>query len=487
MKLPFDFSVGEEKLDIYPDSTQTFGDDWVFLAAHDGQDWLYASGETGSHFEGHSFFQNSGYNWTKIPLTSTNVAVLRRLFPFTAPVRVLGNDRSIGCGDRLGNATPGHVMAVLPYDVYPILAQQSIRELNLTGRTYADVLDDVSIAVFKTGFTRGFGADGDHLKNAEDIKLVIDLGYSMVTLDCSDHINEDAEDAICACNLPSDIESYYLGKSFSLEGLDDIVFSKEQLHRTFIKYGGAINFACNIYETLIAPVKYRVDFEISLDETATATLPSEHFFVASELIRRGVKFETLAPRFCGEFQKGIDYIGDIVQFESELTIHAAIAKHYGYKLSIHSGSDKFSVFGIIGRGTSGKYHIKTAGTSWLEAMRLIAEKAPKLYREIHRHALKSYAEALKLYTVKTDLSKTPNIDSLADDKLATLFEIDEIRQLIHITYGQILTDKNEDGSYTFNDELRRLWRQYANDYVDMIKKHIGKHLETLECTYANYR
>ena len=117
MKFPLDFSGCENNIKLYPDSMEPIGDDWVFMACCDGQDFLYASGELGKEFEGHFCCHLSGYSWTEIPLTNANAKVLRRLFPFTAPVRVLGKDRSIGCGDRLGNATPGHISAVLPYDV----------------------------------------------------------------------------------------------------------------------------------------------------------------------------------------------------------------------------------------------------------------------------------------------------------------------------------------------------------------------------------
>ena len=486
MKLPFDFSLCEKNLKLYPDSVQSINDDWVFMATRDGTDFLYASGETGKQFNGSVCFENSDLSWMEIPLTNINATVLRRLFPFTAPVRVLGKERSIGCGDRLGNATPGHIMATLPYDVYPVLAQQSKRELILTGRTYADVLDDVSFSVFKTGYTRGFGADGDHLKDPDDIKNVIELGFTMVTLDCSDHINKDADsmsepEITAKCDLPGDIGSMYINKTFSLEGIEDISFAKAQLEKIYLKYGKAIDFACEVYNTLIKPVKDKVDFEISLDEIIDPTLPAEHFFVASELKRRGVEFETLAPRFCGEFQKGIDYIGDIKQFEIELYMHAAIAKHFGYKLSIHSGSDKFSVFGIIGRGTDGRYHVKTAGTSWLEAVRLIAIKDPGFYRKLHHHALKSFPEALKLYAVTTDLTKIPDVDSLTDDELRCLFDQNDSRQLIHITYGQLLTDKDDNGMFLFNDKLRWLWHEYSDALADLLKNHIGRHLETLEC------
>ena len=97
----------------------------------------------------------------KAPLSSENAKVFRKLFPFTAPVRVLAKPRSFGLGDRLGIATPGHIRLFEKLDVFPIFAQQSIRELNLTNRTYEDVLDAATFAVYREGFRKGFGADGD--------------------------------------------------------------------------------------------------------------------------------------------------------------------------------------------------------------------------------------------------------------------------------------------------------------------------------------
>src|SRR5699024_11471236 len=119
--------------------------------------------------------------------------------------------------------------------------------------------------------------------------------------------------------------------------------------------------------------KQEIDFEISIDETETITSPVAHFFVANELIQRGVKVVSLAPRFCGEFQKGIDYIGDVDQFEQELSEHALIAEHFGYKLSIHSGSDKFAVFPIMATDTKGVLHVKRAATTCLAAVRVTPE------------------------------------------------------------------------------------------------------------------
>ena len=197
------------------------------------------------------------------------------------------------------------------------------------------------------------------------------------------------------------------------------------------------------------------------------------------MIDAGVSFATLAPRFCGEFQKGIDYIGDLAQFEKEIKVHAAIARHFKYKLSVHSGSDKFSVFPAVGRESRGIFHIKTAGTNWLEAVRVIAQADPALYREVHGYALCAFDEARKYYHVSADLAKIPGLASLSDAELPGLFENNDCRQLIHITYGLILNKKNGDGSFAFRDRLYHIWRREEDAYARALERHIGKHLDLL--------
>lgn len=396
-------------------------------------------------------------------------ALLRRRFPFTAPVPVLKRPRTMGVGDRLGIACPGHIRVFEKYDATPVLAQQSIRELTLTNRTYADVLDRVTFAVFRENYTGGFGADGDHLKRPEDVAYALSLGYTMITLDCSDHIKGDGGSAA----LGEELRERYLSGAFDVgEGIT-LAFTEEELSRIVYIYGAAVDFAVSIWNRFFADGKANADFEISIDETATPTTPLQHFFVASELRRRGVRCQTIAPRFLGEFQKGIDYIGDLKRFDEEMAVHAALARFFGYKLSIHSGSDKFSAFPSIGKHTGGVFHVKTAGTNWLEAMRVVAGKAPALYREVHAYALEAFAEATAYYHVTTDLSKIPALDTLRDEELPLLFENNDARQLIHITYGLILNHGD------FGERLYGLWKREAEAYAEALERHIGRHLKAL--------
>ncbi|MCI6907956.1 MAG: tagaturonate epimerase family protein [Eubacteriales bacterium] len=453
--------VDFDKYRVYPKSVRTLDGATFFMADAGDADVLVCVGK--SEMPG-----KTRCGVTVSPCDHAAAEFLRRTFPFTAPVPVLSSPRTVGVGDRLGIAGPGHIRVFEKYDALPVLCQQSIRELNLTHRTYEDVLDASTFAVYREGFERGFGADGDHLKKPEDVAYALSLGFTMITLDCSEHIRGDGGSTVCP-----ECEARYLGKTFDVGEGQSVTFTADELAKIVYIYGEAIDFAVSIWDQFFASGENRADFEISIDETATPTTPLQHFFVANELTRRGVKIATMAPRFCGEFQKGVDYMGDLAQFEREMHIHAQIARHFGYKISVHSGSDKFSVFPCVGRETRGVFHVKTAGTNWLEAMRVVAEHDPALYREIHRFALASFDEARAYYHVTTDLTKIPDVDTLSDAELPALFTQNDARQLIHITYGLILSDER------FHDRLYAFWRAHAEEYAAAVASHIGRHLALL--------
>ena len=459
---------------VYPRSVNQIGEVYVFMArAAEGDTLVCTSCDL--DFEGECLTAH-GAKCLIAPLTHANACVLRRLFPFTAPVPVLGRPRTIGVGDRLGIATPGHIRVFERYDATPVLAQQSMRELDLTGRTYEEVLDCVTFSVFSLGYKGGFGADGDHLKTPEDIQMALETGYSMITLDCSEHIRAGKTRRKSAGKT---LEALYLGKEFRLGNGGCIAFDAQTLAQLSYTYEKAIRFAVEIYREFFQDGKSQADFELSIDETETPTTPQAHFFVANELIRQGVRPATIAPRFCGEFQKGIDYIGNLEQFERELAAHVAIARHFDYKLSIHSGSDKFSIFPAIGKETGGVFHLKTAGTSWLEAMRVAAIAAPGLSRSIYRYAYSVFDQATRYYHVTTDLNRIPDFNDVSDAQLPQLFEQPDFRQMIHITYGLILNHKDDNGEYVFKNKLYRLWRTHAEEYAQALEAHIGKHLQLL--------
>jgi hypothetical protein len=418
------------------------------------------------------------------PLIHENALRLRSELPFTAPSPLASQRATIGLGDRLGVASPGHIRTVRERGAAPVLAQQSVRELDLTARSYADVLDAASWAVFQEGYERPWGADGDHLKTEEWVRTAIEVGYTMITADVSDYIRGEymtrsreevlAAYAELAPALRRALEAEYLNRPSALDTGEEIGFNEEELARVALVYGEAVNHAERLYRAGVeAAAAGGFDFELSVDETETPTTPRAHLFVAGECRRRRLGVTSLAPRFVGEFQKGIDYIGDPGEFEKSFAIHAAIARSFGYRISVHSGSDKFRVFPAVGRLTEGSFHIKTAGTSWLEAVRVIARLEPALYRRLHAAALDSFGRATGYYHVTTDLSRVPALDSLADSELPGLFDNPDARQLIHITYGELLRDP------AMKHDFFSALEQHIEAYWQALQVHIGRHLDRL--------
>ncbi len=155
----------------------------------------------------------------------------------------------------------------------------------------------------------------------------------------------------------------------------------------------------------------------------------------------------LAPRFVGEFQKGIDYIGDIKLFEEQLQAHQAIADLFGYKISFHSGSDKFSIFPSAARITNQRYHLKTAGTSWLEFVHLISIMDAPLFKDLYHFSLENLDRAKKSYHVNVTPESCPRIDQYEPENFRALLLDDNARQLLHINYGNILQHEAAGGPY----------------------------------------
>ncbi|WP_117161498.1 tagaturonate epimerase family protein [Paraliobacillus sp. X-1268] len=479
-------AISNEQVKVYRDSFTEYKKDKLIMVKDLEAKWILAVGD-GVLYESLTGETLKGYG-KRCALSHENRLVLNQYFPYTVPQAFGTEIATMGLGDRLGLASPGHIETIKPYRVKPILAQQSIRELTLTNRSMIDILDAAAFAVFQEGYKDGYGADGDHIKLEKDIEYALSLGISFLTLDCSDQIRNDLETISVSDiegeyeKLPAATRDYYyetyFNKQFDVNGLE-IDYDKVDVIKNALLYGEALDYTEHVYKTYIQNAEKQIDFEISIDETETITSPAAHFFVANELIRRGVNVTSLAPRFCGEFQKGIDYIGDITQFEKELKAHAIISQYFGYKLSIHSGSDKFSVFPSIGEHTNGLLHIKTAGTNWLEAVRVIAAINPELYRRMHVHALEHFEETLQYYHITPNLDTIAPLEEQTDELLPAYMNHDAARQLFHVTYGILLTAKNDQGKFLFKDAFFQTLNENEDAYRQALVKHIGKHLELL--------
>ncbi len=437
-------------------------------------DVLVVAGEEGvlSQFEG-----NVRGDVKVCPLDHENRLALNRFLSYTKPRAAGRAGISIGFGDRLGCTSCAHLSAIEGRNVFPILAQQSKRELTLTNRTYEDVLDAAAWSVFKAGWKTGYGADGDHLKTVEDIKYALDCGYSMITLDCSDVLREvkGQEAAAAYLELPDErrkeLEKTYLENSFSELGL---IFTEEALQEIAVCFLPAVDLVVNVYQTQIETRPRNIDLEISLDETSFTTSPEAHFFVANEVRKAGVFVNSMAPRFVGEFQKAVDYIGDLDAFREDFARHVKIANFFGYKISVHSGSDKFSVFSAVGELSEGRFHLKTSGTSWLEALRVIVQEDPDFFRMMYRNALAHFEEASSYYVVHCNPGRIRPLDSLTDAQLPEYLEENDARQLLHITYGYQLTDLEINPRF-FSD-----MKKFEREYEEVIGKHFTKHIDLLK-------
>lgn len=440
------------------------------------------------------------FRYQVCPCTHQNASLLRELFPFTRP-RVMGLTPAIGMGDRIGLATPGHIRAAKKFGVFPVLAQQSIREMTRTSRCPEEVIDDVSWAVFQEGYRGGFAADADHLKNERDVHETFEAGFTMYTIDPSDYVDDEADEYDLGVlrdkfkklpwqDLECREEDYlreYSNKKFRVLTQEkdralELMFSEEELLRAAVKYSAAIVHAAKLKRRLDEVFRgRRFDLEISVDETDTPTSPLEHFFIASELRRLNVQVQGLAPRFVGRFEKAVDHIGNLKEFEKAFRDHVLIASSCGpYKLSIHSGSDKFSVYPIMGKLAGDLIHLKTAGTSYLEALRIVARHDPSLFREIIIYSFSCFEEDRKTYHISTELSIIPNPEEVADEDLEEIF-LDENsgRQLLHVTFGSILTAKTENGDWLFRDRIKKVLIDNEEEHYQTVAAHFERHIRAL--------
>lgn len=485
-------------LPVHPNSVTPIDGAILFMAHTQGgpRIGILAARESRLHscFDGETR-ESDGQLLTLCRLTHANALALREALPWLQP-RPLGLRTSAGCGDRLGLATPGHVRAARQVQEHfdepalgMIFAQQSIREMTRTMRTPEQVLDDATWGTFQEGWRAGVGADADHLKTLPDLERCAAAGYCFFTIDPGEFVDSAADkaggQALMATfealpwpeleTTPSDLWARYANLRFDLDDRT-LALDQQTLARAAVKYGRAVVHTARMYRRLAEVMGARpFELETSVDETATPTSPAEHAFIASELKRLGVRWVSLAPRFVGRFEKGVDYIGDLHAFEQDLAAHAAVARALGpYKLSLHSGSDKFSIYPIAARRAQGLLHLKTAGTSYLEALRALADFDPALFREILAFAIERYETDRASYHVSASLQKVPAPDALSDAELRHLLEQFDARQVLHVTFGSVLTSERG-----FKARLLAALAAHEEAHYAALQQHFVRHLQPL--------
>jgi hypothetical protein len=201
-----------------------------------------------------------------------------------------------------------------------------------------------------------------------------------------------------------------------------------------------------------------------------------------------MKLVSLAPRYIGDFEKGVDYKGDLCRLESSLRDHAAIAELLGpYKLSLHSGSDKLSMYPALARSTRGKFHVKTAGTSYLEALRVVAQHEPAMFRALVDFCRTRYNADKATYHVSATLESVPPPSAIDSDVALEQIYLERWsdvpigrgfsaagRQILHCTFGSVLTDLH------WGPSIRDVLQAHASTYTAVLEEHFTRHLHALQ-------
>lgn len=418
----------------------------------------------------------------------------------TNQCETLGLAASFGFGDRIGLATPGHVAAMERAGgrILPIFPQQSIREMARTGRSAVQVMRDALAGMEAAGWTGKTGADADHLKTPGDVDVTAAAGFTFFTIDPSDHVDDHSDSyderalraKVNALRGEIDWLDQYTGKEVALATGTKIEFDEQAVLRCATKYGRALNATTELalhIQTTQENAGRPYEIELSIDETEQPTTLAEHYIIADQCLRQGVRLVSLAPRFIGDFEKGVDYKGDVATLEKSLGDQAAIAELLGpYKLSLHSGSDKLSIYTAFARATRGRFHVKTAGTSYLEAVRVAARCEADLFHRIVAFARQRYETDKATYHVSATLESAPPPTEVADvaelerhylenwsDVPAGKGFTQPGRQILHCTFGSVLTDE------TLGRDLRDVLAANQAVYTEILAAHFERHLGAL--------
>jgi hypothetical protein len=328
---------------------------------------------------------------------------------------------SFGLGDRFGHQGKAQLRAIikaaeLGIDITPVW-NKSNREHNTIGTQPLDVRTEADTVTKNAGFTKPYFVDADHI-NLDTVNRFIECS-DFFTIDVASYIgqmtNRDASESFIAGvkKYTGDLKIPGTNLSFTT--------SEDQIRQVADKYLFAAKKAGEIYR-LIEKTKGKGNFitEVSMDEVSLAQTPAELFFILRMLASENIPIQTIAPKFSGRFNKGVDYAGDPIlfakEFESDLLIIDYAVKEFGLpenlKMSIHSGSDKFAIYPIIGssikKGDKG-IHVKTAGTTWLEEVIGLAEsggEALEFVKEIYIGSLEKIDELCAPYADVIDIKRS---------------------------------------------------------------------------------
>lgn len=367
---------------------------------------------------------------------------------------------SFGMGDRFLHQGVAQLQAIVNagnagVEITPVW-NKSNREHEIVGTEPLSLRKEADDAVNRLSWQSTYHVDADHITLATVDRFV----------HCSDFFTLDVGDAIGESASDSDIASFverhgkYIGK-LQIPGAGTFEVTSatlEAVAKTFLK---AVQTAGVIYRHILDQRGSYFIPEVSMDETANPQTPLELFFILAAIADEGIPAQTIAPKFTGRFNKGVDYVGNVVQFEKEFnddlaTIAFAITE-FGLpdnlKLSIHSGSDKFSIYRPIRdalRRTGAGVHIKTAGTTWLEELIGLAEGGGEgfaIAKEVYVKSLENMDALCKPYATVIDIDADQLPDAmtvnnwtgeeyaraLRHNQADPLYNL-HLRQLLHVGY-----------------------------------------------------
>jgi hypothetical protein len=369
---------------------------------------------------------------------------------------------SIGVGDRFAHQARAQLracqlLAADGADVVPVW-NKSNREHTFIGSEPASVFAAAQAAVLALGWTKGWHVDADHIRLETVDRFLPHADF--FTIDVADSISQPAAPEAVAAFV--DRHPELIGTLSIPQIAAPFQTTRVEIERIAGKFLLAVQDAGKIYRHIAAAKgEDRIIAEVSMDETDTPQTPPELLVILAALADEKVRVQTIAPKFTGRFNKGVDYVGDLTQFEKEfhedLAVIAFAIAHYGLptnlKLSVHSGSDKFSLYPII-RRTLPKFgaglHLKTAGTTWLEELIGLAEAGGEglaLAKEIYVGTIGQVDEFCAPYAsvIDIDKAKLPTATevggwtsgqftgALRHDQKHPLFN-KSFRQLLHVAF-----------------------------------------------------
>ncbi|MFC1794669.1 tagaturonate epimerase family protein [Planctomycetota bacterium] len=369
---------------------------------------------------------------------------------------------SFGIGDRFCHQGKAQLSALMKakeqgLSITPVW-NKSHREHTIIGTKPADTRQEALDAVKALQWDGPYYVDADHIGPSNVDQFIESSDF--FTLDVADFIDQPADKA----DVDAFIKKYskYIG-SFTIDGIEHTLdITEEKISVIAGKFLLAVRQADEIYRH-IAEAKGTGNFitEVSMDETDQPQTPVEMLFILAAIADEGIPAQTIAPKFTGRFNKGVDYVGDVTafakEFEEDLAVVAFAVGEFGLpenlKLSIHSGSDKFSIYSPISRALKkfdAGLHVKTAGTTWLEELIGLAMAAPdglSIAKEVYTKAINRFDELCGPYATVIDidtaeLPTAEQVETWDGQSFASALRHDQsceqynpnFRQLLHVAY-----------------------------------------------------